>query len=262
MPMAAQAKINLAARLDKFCAVTGALFPSALIMGNTAFELTLVLVGLGWISRLALVKKNPFPELIRHPLLLPWLIWYTAIVVSLLINGAGHKGWGHDIVLIRHLIFAAALIDISSRLPVSRYLLYGLAGSVIWMVLNTLSAYILGHDFLGKQLLEYQTKLNMTGRIAGLTAYAGPLFIGKLFLDKNLTGRAKGILAGFGIAALLLLLHTHIRVAFLGSLAGILSIVFLFLRRYSNIFAISLLGILLMALVAGTYQGSILFWKL
>ena len=234
MPMAAQAKINLAARLDKFCAVTGALFPSALILGNTAFEATLVLVGLGWMCRLILLKKNPLPQIIRHPLLLPWLVWYATIVVSLLVNGPGHKGWLHDIVFIRHFLFAAALLDISRRLPVEKYLLYGLAGGVLWVAMNLLSVYIVGFDIRGKTLEMYQTKLNMTGRIAGLAAYAGPFFIGWGILAEKLSAKGKFFLIGTGMIALGLVLHTTIRTAILAALIGIcFCLISLLSKRFS-----------------------------
>jgi len=210
-----------AQRLDKFCVLAAALVPAGLVIGNIGFEAAIGLVGPAWIVRCAAAKENPLRKLVRHPLAIPWGIWLLCIVASLLVNGPGSKGWAHDVVFIRYFLFGLALLDISQRLPVARYLLYGLAGGVVWAALNTLSVYLVGADFLGKPLIRYTGKLKEAARISGLSAYAAGFFIGWGILDDRLTGRHKAILLLIGLIAFTQVLQTHVRTAILAAAAGI-----------------------------------------
>lgn len=239
-------------RLDKFCALAGAFFPTALIMGNTAFEAAITLVGLIWIIRCIVTRYNPLQELRKHPLFLPWLAWYACIVVSLLYNGPGHKGWAHDIIIIRFPLFAFALIDISKRLPVAGYLVFGLAAGILWTAINTLSAYSIGFDFLGKPLATYQSKLNMTGRIAGLAAYAFPFFAGCSLLNNKSLPRERFLFAAIGIIALVFVFLCNIRTTVVASLGGlVVGLVYYVKKRFSFRFAGLFVGVLFFVFLIG-----------
>ena len=67
-----------------------------------------------------------------------------------------------------------ALLDISKRLPVERYLLWGLAAGVLWAAINTLSAFLFGFDLLGKPLTRYTMKLKEASRISGMEFVIAP----------------------------------------------------------------------------------------
>jgi len=219
--MQVTSRLKWASRLDKFCAVTGSLVPAGLVIGNIGFESAIGFVGLGWIARCVVIKENPFRQLWQHPLVIPWSVWFASIVISLVFNGPGSKGWAHDVVFIRYVLFGLALLDISRRLPVARYLLYGLAAGVIWAALNTLSAYVLGRDFLGKPLLRYTGKLKEASRISGLSAYAAAFFLIWGLLDGKLSVRKKSVLMLIGLIAFAQVLQTHVRTAILAAAAGI-----------------------------------------
>ena len=221
----------LAFRLDKFCAVLGGLVPVGIAIGNIVFESIIGIVGLCWIIRSIVTKENPLGRIIKHPLVIPWMAWFASIMISLLVNGHGTKGWTHDFVFIRYLLFVMALLDVSQRLPVFKYLLYGLFGSVIWIAVNTISVYVFGCDIFGKPLIRYTGKLKEASRISGLTAYASAFFIGWGIFDKSLSCKKKSIIIGVGLIALILVFQTHIRTSILASLTGILFCVAWFFRK-------------------------------
>ncbi len=237
-------------RLDKFCAVTGALVPIGLVIGNVGFESLIGLVGLAWIIRCMMAKENPFRELVKHSLVIPWVIWFLCIVASLLVNGPGSKGWAHDVVFIRYLLFGLALLDISNRLPVFKYLLYGLSAGVICAGLNTLSAYFLGADLLGKPLIRYTGKLKEASRISGLSAYAAAFFVSWGILDDYLNGRHKAVLLLIGVIAFAQVLQTHVRTAILASAAGIFFAMALLIKKRKSL-GLALAMVLLIIFVIG-----------
>ncbi len=213
---------NLPAYLDKACAVAGALVPVGLVMGNVAFESMIAGVGIGWVIRSILSKDTAAFGIFKHPLVVSWLAWLVAIAVSLLVNGGGSKGWAHDIVFIRYLLYVAALLDISKRLPVGRYFLWGFAAGVVWAAVNTLSAYAMGFDLLGKPLIRYTGKLKEASRISGMSAYAAPFFMASGLFSTKLSKTTRTILVALGVAAFVQILQTHVRTAAIAGLAGIL----------------------------------------
>ncbi len=209
-------------RLDTAAVLFGALLPAGIVVGNAGFEATIALTGVCWIVRSFLAGKNPLPRLIRHPILLPWLAWYGCVMISLLWNGPGDKGWAHDVVLIRHLIFCAALLDISTRREVTRPLLIGLGAGVCWAALNTSLAYLIGHDLIGKSLERYANKLKEAERIASFAAYAAPFFLSWGILDQNLNQRKRLLIFSLGTLSVVLMVVFRIRTAVLGAGAGVL----------------------------------------
>jgi O-antigen ligase len=221
-------------RLDKGLALIGALLPVSLVVGNLAFEAVVALAGLGWIVRWRLSEIKLIKPLRHHPLVIPWIAWYLAIIVSLLINGAGNKGWLHDFVFIRYFIFGLALIEISQRVDVARYLVYGLIAGVIWAAINTLWAYGVGVDLLGKPLARYTGKLKEAARIGAMTAYAAPFFLAWGLLDRRLSQKLAICAVGLGGLAFAQVLHAHIRTDILASAAGIGFVTLVYLGRQKS----------------------------
>ncbi|MFC1816248.1 O-antigen ligase family protein [Thermodesulfobacteriota bacterium] len=234
--------------MDKFCAVTGSLVPIGLVVGNVGFEAVIGIVGLGWLIRCVLIRENPFRQLLKHPLVIPWMVWFACIVLSLVFNGPGSKGWAHDIVFIRYVLFGLALLDISKRLPVAKYVLYGLAAGVIWAALNTISAYVLGYDFIGKPLTRYTAKLKEASRIAGMTAYAAAFFLAWGLLDDKLSTKSKTMIIGIGLIAFIQLFQTQVRTAVIASAAGAFFCVIFFIRQRKSLWvAVTFLAGVLLA---------------
>jgi len=239
--------LKWASRLDSFCVFVGAMVPTGLVIGNVGFESMMALVGVCWIIRSIIAKQNPWPRLLKNPLVLPWLFWFGSVMISLVWNGAGSKGWVHDIVLIRYFIYFAALLDISHRRSIISALLIGLGAGVLWGLANTIIAYLIGHDIFGHPLIRYTFKLKEASRIASLAAYVGPFFLAWFFLDSKLTRKIK--IAIFFVAgiALIQIFHFHIRTVAIASVAGILSILIYFIitniPRIWSICIVSLMGL-------------------
>ncbi|ABC76737.1 O-antigen ligase family protein [Syntrophus aciditrophicus] len=233
--MVLQSDRRWAISLDRFCMIMGSLLPAGIVAGNAGFESIIILVDMAWILRWVLLKENPLQkQIIIHPLILPWIFWFGTMIVSLLINGQEIGGWGHDIAFIRYLLFVVALIDISQRLPVQKYLIVGMGVGVVWAVINLLSAHIIGYDLFGRPLIRYAGKLKESARIAGLFAYVAPFFLGWAVSDKNMTTRRRIFIAVAGAFALVLVLQTNIRTTFLASAAGIAIYLIYFLYKKSR----------------------------
>lgn len=208
-------------RLDAAAVFWGALVPVGIAVGNAGFETAIAMSGLCWLVRAAITRSNPLPGLIRHSLFQAWLAWYACIVISLLWNGAGHKGWAHDVVLFRHLLFFAAMIDISKRRQVARPLVIGLGIGIAWAAVNTVLAYTIGHDLIGKSLARYDNKIKEGERIASFAAYAGPFFIAWALLARDSVVKKRMLLLGIGAVAFILLVVFHIRTAQIGAFIGV-----------------------------------------
>ena len=80
-------------KFDKGIAITGAIIPVGIAIGNIAFEAAVVLTSLIWIARVIKFKDCDLKRLIEHPAILPSLAVYISIVASVFINGAGSKGY-------------------------------------------------------------------------------------------------------------------------------------------------------------------------
>ncbi len=208
--------------IDKGCAILGAGVPVGIVLGNVGFELMISLVGGLWMIRCILSRDQPFHRILKHPLIAAWLVWLAAIIVSLLWNGPGSKGWAHDFVFIRYPLYLAALLDISKRIPIGKYFLLGFAAGVLWAALNTTSAYILGVDFLGKPLIRYTGKLKEASRISGMAAYAAPFFLARGLLDGALSKKLKYVCIAIALIAFAQVLQTHVRTAIVAALVGIM----------------------------------------
>jgi O-antigen ligase len=241
---------------DKVCLILAAMVPTGIVIGNAAFETMIGLIGIVWLGRCFQSRTNPLPRLLaqEHPLVIPWIVWFAAILLSLLYNGAGSKGGLHDLAFIRYLIFALALADIALRRDISRYLIGGLALAVGWAAVSILTAYLTGTDLLGKPLFRYTGKLKEAARIAGLTAYAAPFFLTWGVTDHNLNARHKSLIIGIGLIALFIVLQTHVRTAVLAVSGSLLFIIARHIpRRYLKIAIPGVCGIMLI--------GGLLFFQ-
>lgn len=223
-----------AARLDGFCAVTAGLVPLGLVIGNVGFEATIAMTGCFWIVRSLLARWNPIPRLVKHPLIIPWLAWLGSVLVSLLWNGPGGKGWGHDVALVRYFIYVAAVFDISLRKPVFKYLLIGLGAGIVWGLANTLLAYAIGHDLFGRPLSRYSYKIKDAGRIASLAAYVGPFFLAWGSLGKDLGPLKRLAVLAIGVIAMIQIFHIQIRTVEIAAAAGMFAYIIYIAKRFGG----------------------------
>jgi O-antigen ligase len=246
-------------QLDRFCAILGGLLPSGIVLGAACFESIIGLIVLCWIIRSMVAKENPLRQIIKHPLVIPWIAWYASIVISLLVNSAWGKGWAHNVAFIRYLLLVMALLDISQRLPVFKYLLYGLSGGVILAAVNMMSAHIFGYDLFGSPLIDYIGMLKEAERIAGITAYAAPFFLAWGMFDKGLSIKKKSVIIGIGLVALAMLFQTEVRTAILASLTGLSFCIVYFFRRHLLLAIVSML-ILSSVFFMGISQARRMMW--
>lgn len=244
---------NWPGRLDAFCTYAGALLPIGIILGNAGFESVIGLVGLAWIARCIIARDNPLPALVRHPLIMPWLAWYAVILLSLFWNGAGSKGWGHDIVFFRQPLFVMAMLDVARRKPVVKPLLIGLGAAVCLAAVNTLAATVVGSDLLGRPLARYHSKVKEAARMAAISAYAAPFFLHWSLVSRELPGRRRLGLALLAGLAFFLVVFTTIRTAVLAVLVGIVFIFFRYAWKRVSTFWLLAMPLLLTSVVVG-YQ--------
>ncbi len=236
-------------RLDFACVFLGAMTPVGLVIGNIAFELVVALTVVVWFIRMAVARMSVWPFLVSHSLIVPWAVWMVVIIGSVVVNGAGNKGFGHDIAFLRYLLFGMALLETGRRLSASRFLIYGLAAGVVWAALNMVCVHLLGFDLIGKPLARYTEKLKEAARIAGMAAYGAPLFLAWGLLGKELDRRQKIAISAIGITAFVLLLLIHIRTDILASAAGMFVIIAYFVFKRASLLTGSIGAVVLMAVI-------------
>lgn len=238
-----------AQRLDRFCVGAGALVPVGIAVGNVGFEALVAAVALAWIVRSCVARDNPVGRIMAHPLALPWVAWYAVMVISVAVNGPGSKGWAHDVVFMRYPLFGLALMDVSGRRPLARSLIWGLAAGLVWAAVNTLAAYGLGHDLIGRPLIRYTGKLKEAARIAGMAGYAAPFFLAWGILDGGLGKKEKMVILVLGALAFAQVVQTQVRTALLAaSVAIFFSTAVLVVRRRAFALAAGLCGALVLTL--------------
>ncbi|HID98376.1 MAG TPA: O-antigen ligase family protein [Thermodesulfobacteriaceae bacterium] len=208
------------ARLDSCCLYLGSSLPVAVITGNAAFETVLALVAAAWIARSILARESLLPVM-KHSLVTPWLAWYSAIILSVLFNIPGGKGWIHDLAYVRYIIFVMAMFDVSRRRPVAGHLLAGLACAVVFAAINTVMAYSTGHDIIGRPLTRYTQRLKEAERIAGFSAYAAPFFLGWSLLGRTPDRLARAGIFSTGLTACIQLIQGHTRTAWIACAAAL-----------------------------------------
>ena len=242
-------------RLDKLAAFIAALMPISIVLGNVGFELVLVLVILIWIIRSFDSRENPLPYVLKHPIGLPCLCWFAGIVISRLLNFSSTHLLVHDVVFLRNTLFVFALLDISRRQPLMKYLVYGLFAGVVWAVLNTLSAHILGYDFIGNPLEHYTGKLNEAGRIAGLMVYTAPFCFSWALLDKNMTRRMRIWVFILGVLGVILILKGQSRTGLIAAACGTLAAIAYNTWQRRSLMVLIFFGILVLVGFAILFQS-------
>ncbi len=230
-------------RLDSFCVVVGSMVPIGIVIGNAGFESMFAIVGITWIIRSVIANENPVPNLLKHPLIIPWLFWFGSIVLSLAWNGAGSKGWAHDIVLIRYFIFFAAMVDISSRRAIAKPLIIGLAAGVVWGLFNTLLAFTIGFDVFGNELARYSGKLKEASRIASLAAFTMPFFIGLSILNPRLSIKMKIGTAIISFISLIQIFYVNIRTVEIAGITAVLSLILYLLIKHRKLKVLGIMTI-------------------
>ena len=170
----------------------GSMVPVGLVLGVVVYEAFISLTGLVW-----LISRLKFPadrnQIVHNALFWPIIGWFGVVLLSRLVNWGTSFQFAHDIAFIRFPLFAVAMWDVSGRVPVHRYLIGGLLAGIAYAMLNLLSAHTIGHDFIGKPLSRYVSKLNEGARIGGLCAYSAPFLILWGGCDRTLDQRRAGI---------------------------------------------------------------------
>jgi O-antigen ligase len=257
--------------MDRWVAVMGSLVPMGLVLGVVVYEAFISLAGLVW-----LISRLKFPadtkHIIHNALFWPILSWFGAVVLSRLVNWGTPFQLAHDLAFLRFPLFAAAMWDVSRRIPVHRYIIGGMLAGIAYALLNLLSAHIIGHDFIGKPLSRYVGKLNEGARIGGFCAYAAPFLILWGSCDRMLDRRRRLWLMAFGLLALLLVVCSQVRTAAMAAVVGLICGFFLLLimRRQLKVQWVLALSVLAVIGVWGVYQihpslesiyHRIYFWK-
>lgn len=252
---------SLSETCDLWAVRIAILLPIAVVLGNVAFELITGLTGLLWLIRISFVHDGISGRLLKHSFLWPMTAWMAAVIFSRFFNHITPYLFFHDLSFVRYILFVLALVDISRRLPVDRYLMIGLAAGVAWAALATICVYIFGADFIGRPLIRYTGKLKEAARIAALCAYAAPFFSVWLISDKRLVGHRKLAVFAVSAAAFVLLLVMHIRTALLAAAIGLVGGLILALNRrqrwiaIGGLFAVLLIGMTIAAQIG--YLGDL-----
>ncbi len=233
-------------RLDRTIAILGSSLPVAIVLGVVAFEFFISLTGLVWlVTRLKL--PDGFRGINGHIVFWPILGWFAAVMASRLMNGGTGYQYVHDLAFLRYPLFFIAMVDLSPRMPMYRYLIGGLLVGIGYAVINLLSAHLIGHDFLGNPLSRYITKTYEGARIGAMCAYAGPFLLLWGTLDRHMDKRKRLYVIGFGCIAMYLLISCQIRTALLASLFGLVCGFFVLLIVRKRIGIGSVLGLLSLA---------------
>jgi O-antigen ligase len=206
-------------RMDRTIAMLGSSLPMAIVLGVVPFEILVSLTGLVWlVSRFFL--SIHLRSIFSHIVILPILGWFAAVIASRIFNGGTAYQYLHDLAFLRYPLFFMAMVDLSSRIAMHRYLIRGLLVGIGYALINLVSAHLVGQDFLGNPLSRYITKTYEGARIGAMCAYAGPFFLIWGVLDRNLKARKRLWIIGFGCVAMYLVISSQVRTALLASVFG------------------------------------------
>ncbi len=229
-------------RLDRTVAILGSSLPVAIVLGVVAFEFLISLTGLVWlVTRLRV--SGGFRSFNGHIVFWPILGWFAAVIASRLISGGTAYQYVHDLAFLRYPLFFLAMVDLSSRMPIHRYLIGGLLVGIGYAAVNLTTAYLIGHDFVGNALDRYITKRYEGARIGALCAYAGPFLLLWGVLDQQMDKRKRIWVVGFGCIAMYLLVSSQVRTSLLAALFGLVCgfFVLLILRKRIGIGSVAAL---------------------
>ncbi len=245
-------------RLDLWALIAASLIPVGIAIGTTVFEALTILTDLFWIAGILVSSGRPRLKWTKSSLAAALVFWLSTIWISRFISPhASLHAWLHDFAFVRHIIFVLALMDIADRLPVVRFLAYGLVAGVIWSAVNTLAAFTIGYDLVGHPAGRYSGKLKEAARIGALSAYAVPMFLNlsiSLFRNDNKKALFYLIIA---VTAFALLLNSANRTAILASAAGTVFGLYYLLCNHNRLFAKGLILFLCVILAGSLFLG----WK-
>ncbi|MBU0462844.1 MAG: O-antigen ligase family protein [Proteobacteria bacterium] len=221
-------------KFDKYVAITGALLPFGIMLGPSAFEAIIALTSLIWIAAQIKFKNNSLKTLLEQPFIKPLIAVYISILISVLLNGGGDKGYLHDVVIIRHLLFIAAMVETSQRFPVFRYLFYGIVAGFVYALLNIAFVHIFGFDFMGKPLTRYLEKEKEGVRYPTMLAFYTLFFLTWALFDTTQKNKVRALISIAAITGLCFLTSFHIRTLHLALLSSILFVLFYFMLKKKN----------------------------
>jgi O-antigen ligase len=249
----------------------GSMVPVGLVLGVVVYEAFISLTGLVW-----LVSRLKYPadreHVVRNVLFWPIFGWFGVVLLSRLVNWGTPFQFAHDLAFIRFPLFAVAMWDVSGRIPVHRYIIGGLLAGIAYAMLNLISAHIIGHDFIGKPLSRYVSKLNEGARIGGFCAYAAPFLILWGSGDHSLDRRRRLWLVIFGLIAALLVINSQVRTALMAGAVGLIGGFFTLLiirkqLKVKSILALSVcallgaLGVLWLEPSLNSIYDRVYFWE-
>jgi O-antigen ligase len=235
-----------ASRIDRAIAITGSCLPVAIVLGVVPFEFFISLTGLIWlIARLR--RQGGGHGINGHTVFWPIWGWFAAVMVSRLVNGGTAYQFVHDLGFIRYPLYFMAMVDLSHRMPMHRYLIGGLMAGIGYALANLASAHLFGRDFLGNPLTRYITKTYEGARIGAMSAYAGPFFLLWGTFDRHLDKGKRLWVIGVGCVAMYLLISSQVRTAMLAALFGLICgfLVLLIIKKmigFGSMLALLLIG--------------------
>ena len=222
---------NTQKKFDKSVAIIGALLPLGIMVGPGGFESIIGLTSLIWIAGQFKFKNNPLETLLKEPCIKALIAVYISILISVLLNGGGEKGYLHDIVIIRHLFFIAAMIETSQRFPVFKYLFYGIVGGFVYAILNIAFVHIFNFDFMGKPLARYLEKEKEGVRYPTMLAFYTLFFLTWALFTITLKNKIRILISIAAITGLGFLTLFHIRTLHLALLSSLLFVLFYFMFK-------------------------------
>ncbi len=245
-----------ALRLDHTCAILGGAIPVSIVFGTVAFELVVGLISILWVLRLTLSREHHLRYIVGLPVIAPFVLFFACILISAAANFHSINRFAEDFLFFRYPLCVIALMDISHRLPIFRYLLKGLIISILLCIVNTIMAHVIGYDMIGRNVSRYTGKLKEAKTFSGISAFASPFFISWAVFDTRLGPKNRVLLFGLGLLSIGLVIQFAIRNVILAVLAGNFWVLFVFLkRRYSILWAVFLI------LAAGMSAGIFLYVK-
>ena len=264
---------------DKSIATCAALIPTGIVIGSVVFEGMIALSILLWLIQIAIVRKNPLKNISKHPLFYPAILWFLSIFISLLVNGAGSRGFWHDVALLRFVLFLFAVLDISKRVFIFKYFLYGVFFSFIFAITNILLARCFNYNIFNHPIYYYYDKGKRLGNISVFFTYISPIFLSIcLFVEKK--SKIKKLLYFLlSIIAFIVILYSKVKTIIIASFVGLAFVCFYFLYKKTS-FLISFVVIAICILIASyvflkinngldysltgrtiEWKGSFLMWK-
>lgn len=241
-----------ALRLDHACAVLGGAIPVGIVFGTTVFELVIALIGILWLLRVALSREHHLRCVAGLPIISPLVLFFACILISAAANFHNMNRFAEDFLFFRYPLCVIALVDISHRRPVYRYLLKGLIISILLCIVNTVMVHLVGYDMIGGDISRYTGKHKEAKTFTGISAFASPFFISWAVFSTRLRPINRVLLFGLGLISLGLVIQFAIRNVLVAVLAGNFWVLFVFLKRRYSISWASVL-ILVLSIGAGIY---------